>query len=42
MKKGDRYSKTKGDRSSDYKTGDRPSELLERAIALFLPQMDAD
>ncbi|MEZ2229626.1 hypothetical protein [Microcoleus sp.] len=26
----------------DYKTGDRPSELLERAIALFLPQMDAD
>jgi len=26
----------------DYKTGDRPSGLLERAIALFWPQMDAD
>jgi hypothetical protein len=24
-----------GDRSSDYKTIDRPSELLERAIDLF-------
>ncbi|MEZ2279589.1 MAG: hypothetical protein ACBR12_22045 [Microcoleus sp.] len=42
MKKGDRSSKRKGDRSSDYKTGDRLFELLERAIALFLPQMDAD
>ncbi|MEG4507739.1 hypothetical protein QUA81_30610 [Microcoleus sp. F6_B4] len=26
----------------EHKTGDRPSELLKRAIALFLPQMDAD
>jgi len=26
----------------EHKTGDRLSELLERAIALFKPQMDAD
>jgi len=32
----------RSDRYFDYKTGDRPFELLERAIALFLPQMDAD
>jgi len=31
----------KGDRSSKRK-GDRLSELLKRAIDLFLPQMDAD
>ncbi|MEG4243868.1 hypothetical protein QUA46_10175 [Microcoleus sp. MON2_D6] len=42
MKKGHRSSKRKGDRHFDYKTGDRPSELLERAIDLFKPQMDAD
>jgi hypothetical protein len=42
-RRSDRYFDYKtGDRSSDYKTIDRPSELLERAIDLFLPQMDAD
>jgi len=33
LKKGDRSSERKGDRHFDYKTGDRLSELLERAIA---------